>query len=241
MSNRKAVPGFFPLPSMRRLSDDLRARVPVMFWDQNISVKNICSYLGIRKSLVYNILAQYRDLGRPKPALHRQGYNQLLNKIDIRFLSSLIDLHPCLYLDEIQSELEKSRRIIVSIPTLVRALRKLDISRKTVSVRALERNDLKRSLYMLQIARLAPRPDMLVFIDEAARNAKTSLRKFGRAKRGYRCVQRREFVRGARVSILPAITIDGIVAYDVIPGSVTTCKFLKFLERHVVCFLLLPM
>ncbi|KAE9386734.1 hypothetical protein BT96DRAFT_759208, partial [Gymnopus androsaceus JB14] len=36
-----------------------------------------------------------------------------------------------------------------------------------------------------------------------------------------------------RVSILPAITLDGIVAYDIIPGSVTSRKFLKFLEDHM--------
>ena len=219
---------------MRRLSDDLRARVPVLFWDQSVSVKNICFFLGIKKSVVYKILTEYRDLGQPKPALPIQGRPSLLNETDIRFLSSLIDLHPCLYLDEIQAELEKSRGIYVSLFTIIQALRKLDVSRKTVSVRALERNDLERSLYMLRMARLAPRPDMLVFIDEAARNSKTSLRKHGRAKRGHRCVQRRQFVRGARVSILPAITMDGIVAYDVIPGSVTSRKFLKFLERHVV-------
>lgn len=85
---------------------------------------------------------------------------------------------------------------------------------------------------MLQIAKLAPRPDMLLFVDEAACNAKTSLRKFGRAKCGHHCVQRRQFIRGERVSILPAITIDGIVAYDVIPGSVTSQKFVRFLKKH---------
>ncbi|KAE9386915.1 hypothetical protein BT96DRAFT_838436, partial [Gymnopus androsaceus JB14] len=80
----------------------------------------------------------------------------LLNKIDIHFLSSLIDLHLCLYLDEIQAELEKSCRIYVSIPTLVWALRKLDISPKTVSICALECNNSEQSLYMLQITKLAP-------------------------------------------------------------------------------------
>ncbi|KAE9392899.1 hypothetical protein BT96DRAFT_959204 [Gymnopus androsaceus JB14] len=160
---------------MRCFSDDLRVQVPVMFWDQSISVKNICSYLGIKKSLAYRILAQYRDLGKPKPAWYQQGCSSLLNEIDIRFLSSLINLHPCLYLDEIQAELEKSRRIY-----------KLDISQKIVSVCALERNDLEQSLYMLRIARLAPRPDMFVFIDEAACNAKTSLRRYGQTKCGHR-------------------------------------------------------
>lgn len=118
---------------MHQLSDDLHAQVPVMFWDQNVSVKNICSYLGMKKLLVYRILTQYQDLGQPKPALHVQGHPSVLNETNIHFLSSLIDLHPCLYLDEIQAKLEKSHRIDVLIPTLIWALWKLDISQKTVS------------------------------------------------------------------------------------------------------------
>ncbi|KAE9393533.1 hypothetical protein BT96DRAFT_784468, partial [Gymnopus androsaceus JB14] len=67
--------------------------------------------------------------------------------------------------------------------------------------------------YMLCIAKLAPWLDMLLFIDEAACNAKTVLQKFGRAKCGHRCVQQRQFIRGERVSVLPAININRIVAY----------------------------
>ncbi|KAE9386733.1 hypothetical protein BT96DRAFT_779583, partial [Gymnopus androsaceus JB14] len=175
----------------RRFSEDLRARVPVMFWEQQVSIKNICLYLGIRKSLVYLILGQYRDYGLAQPALRQQGRPSLLNPTNISYLSSLLDLRPCIYLDEIQAELERARRIHVSLQVLVRALRKLDLMRKTISVHALERNELERSHYMLRIAKLVPQPDMLMFIDEAARNAKTSVRKYGRAKRGCRCVQRR--------------------------------------------------
>ncbi|KAE9399158.1 hypothetical protein BT96DRAFT_783783, partial [Gymnopus androsaceus JB14] len=168
---------------------DLHAQVPVLFWDQSVSVKNICFFLRIKKSVVYKILTEYRDLGQPKPALPIQGCPSLLIETNIRFLSSLIDLHPCLYLDEIQAELEKSHGIYVSLFTIIQALWKLNVSRKTVSVCALECNELERSLYMLRMARLAPRPDMLVFIDKAACNSKTSLQKHGRAKRGHHCVQ----------------------------------------------------
>ncbi|KAE9390844.1 hypothetical protein BT96DRAFT_759183, partial [Gymnopus androsaceus JB14] len=49
---------------------------------------------------------------------------------------------PCLYLDEIQDALLKARGIHISIPTLSCTLRRLDISRKVVSVKALERNEL---------------------------------------------------------------------------------------------------
>jgi DDE superfamily endonuclease len=43
-------------------------------------------------------------------------------------------------------------------------------------------------------------------------------------------------VRGKRFSILPILTLDGIIAYDIIEGSVTTEHFVQFLQELVVRF-----
>ena len=32
------------------------------------------------------------------------------------------------------------------------------------------------------------------------------------------------------------LTLDGIIAHDIIPGSVTSDLFVRFLREHVVCF-----
>ena len=87
---------------------------------------------------------------------------------------------------------------------------------------------------MLQMAHIAPQLDMLIFIDEAAGNRRTSDHRYGRSVRGHHCVQQQHFVCGEWVSILPALTIDGIIGYDIITGSVTTRTFIQFLHRHVV-------
>ncbi|KDQ52474.1 hypothetical protein JAAARDRAFT_138493, partial [Jaapia argillacea MUCL 33604] len=39
---------------------------------------------------------------------------------------------------------------------------------------------------------------------------------------------------GKRYSILPILTLDGIVAYDIIEGSVTSEQFVQFLREHVI-------
>ncbi|KAF8837048.1 hypothetical protein BDN67DRAFT_909949 [Paxillus ammoniavirescens] len=39
-----------------------------------------------------------------------------------------------------------------------------------------------------------------------------------------------------RYSILPALTLDGIIAYDIIEGSVTGERFIQFLKDHVMPF-----
>ncbi|KAF5392338.1 hypothetical protein D9757_001550 [Collybiopsis confluens] len=220
----------------RRYSDDLRVRVPILFNQYNMKVKQICEYLGVKKTFVYKELAQCH-LGIETPCHYRRnrrGRPRILSTVDEQYITSLLKLKPTLYLDEIQDALFRYRHVSISIPALYRALWRLDITRKVVSAKALERNEVLRSHFMLQIARIAPNPDMLVFIDESARNRRTSQRKYGRSFRGQRCVQRRYFVRGQRVSILPALTLDGFIGYDIIPGSITAEKFLSFLRRHVI-------
>ena len=75
---------------------------------------------------------------------------------------------------------------------------------------------------------------MLMFIDEAARNQRTSQWSNGWALLGKQCIQRRFFVRGEQFSILPILTLDGIIIYDIIPRPVTSERFVEFLHELVV-------
>ncbi|KAJ3720856.1 hypothetical protein C8R42DRAFT_541569, partial [Lentinula raphanica] len=109
------------------------------------------------------------------------GRPRTLDAIHEEYIHSLVQHRPCLYLDEIQEALFQARGVQISIPLLCRTLKKLDFTRKVCSVQALERNENKRAYFMLHMARLAPRLDMLMFIDEAARNRRTSYRTYGRA------------------------------------------------------------
>ncbi|KAJ8509197.1 hypothetical protein ONZ45_g8604 [Pleurotus djamor] len=162
------------------------------------------------------------------------GRPRLLNTSHTNTIQALIERQHTIYLDEIQDKLAEIHGIHASIPTISRVIRRLNFTRKTTSARALERNELNRSIYMNRIAGLASDPDMLMFVDEAARNRRTSARTQGWARRGARCVQRRFFVRGQRYSILPILTLDGIITYDIIHGSVTSERFLKFLREFVM-------
>ena len=72
---------------------------------------------------------------------------------------------------------------------------------------------------MYNIGDIAPDPNMLMFIDEAARDRRTSMRKTGYVLLGSQLTVPYHFVHGTRVSILPVLTLDGIIAYDIIPGA----------------------
>ena len=71
-------------------------------------------------------------------------------------------------------------------------------------------------------------PDVFVTIDESTVDDKTGHRRMGWSHLGTPCVRRMSFLRGVRYSILPALTTDGIVALDIVEGSVTKDRFLTF-------------
>lgn len=221
----------------RNISKDLKDRIPVLFHAQHFKVKEICEILGVKKSMVYQALIYYRDYGisHNPHARNHAGRPRGLTATDTKLVYSVLQRRHTVYLDEIQKALREDRGINASVPTMCRTLRRLHFSRKCTSVRALERNDMLRAAFMNRIADEVPNPDMLMFIDEAARNKRTSGRRMGWSLRGRRCVQRRCFVRGQRFSILPVLTLDGLIAHDIIPGSVTSEKFVAFLREHVVC------
>jgi transposase len=217
------------------LSKDLKARIPVLFHQHGLNVKEISGLLAIKKTVVYQTLLYARRYGVSyNPHAHQPGRRRILSQGDIKFIVALLNRRHCSYIDEIQEQLCTERGTTISITTLQRTLRRLHFSHKAVSARALERNDLLRSAFMNNIADVVTNPDMLMFVDEAARNKKTSVRSKGWSLVGKRCVQRRWFGRGDRFSILPILTLDGIITYDIIPGSVTSERFLQFLRELVV-------
>ena len=220
------------------ISRDLRERIPYLRFVEHFTVKEIVRILRIKKTVVYNTLANYQSFGvvhNPNAfTQHCRGHRRKLDSTDIRLIKSLLKQNPCLYLDELQEELLTRRNATVSVPTLFRTLRRLRFSHKWVSRRALERNNLERSAYMNYIADLVTDPAQLMFVDEAARNKKNPTREFGWSAIGMKCVHSRCFVRGQRFSILPVLTIDGIIAHDIIPGSVTSTTFVNFLRQNVV-------
>ena len=219
----------------RKVSTDLKARIPVLFLDQGRSVEEICEILGVAKSMVYQTLAYIRKCGTLQNPLARQaGRPCILTGEHIQFIRNLLDEKPTLYLDEIQDHLARTFGIPVSLATLVRTLRRIRYSSKAVVKAAAERDELLRAAFMNRIAQEVSDPSMLMFGDESAVDQRAARRKRGWAPLASRCIQRACFVRGQRYSLLPILTIDGLVTFKVFEGSVTTDQFVEFLHEFVV-------
>jgi hypothetical protein len=48
------------------------------------------------------------------------------------------------------------------------------------------------------------------------------------------CVRRGAFIRGQQFSMLPALTVDGIIALDILEGSVNKDKFIEYNDKELV-------
>ncbi|KAI0757492.1 hypothetical protein C8Q80DRAFT_1080251, partial [Daedaleopsis nitida] len=88
-----------------------------------------------------------------------------------------VEDNPVLFLDEIQTELEESRGIRVSLATISRTLRNLSLSLKKVSKAAVERNELLRATWLAEWGDLPA--EYLVWVDESSVDDLTNQRRRG--------------------------------------------------------------
>lgn len=74
----------------------------------------------------------------------------------------------------------------VSVATLLATLWELDYTNKRVTKEALERDAARRAVFKYRIGKIASDPNMLLFLDEAAKNERTPGRTRGWSLRGTR-------------------------------------------------------
>lgn len=73
-------------------------------------------------------------------------------------------------------------------------------------------------------------PRNLVFVDESGVNLAMT-RRYGRALRGEQVYAERPGNRGENISLLGALSLDGLIATMSIPGSVNTDVFMTYLQE----------
>ena len=139
-----------------------------------------------------------------------------------------------MYLDEIQDKLREIRDVEVLLATLSRTLARLAVTHKRIAKEASERNELLRATWQVVMGQYEPR--QIVCIDEAGVDDHTNIRRSGWASLGQACVRRTSFLRGRKYSILPALSLDGILTLDIFEGSVNRECFIEFLRNSLVIF-----
>jgi len=81
--------------------------------------------------------------------------------------------------------------------------------------------------------------EQLVFVDESAKDERTSCRKFGYALSGMRAGKNCIFVHRKHYTIEAALGIGGIIAHKIQEGAMSSNDFYDFITQNLVCIILL--
>jgi len=71
-------------------------------------------------------------------------------------------------------------------------------------------------------------------MDEAAKDERSLSHVYGYSLKNTFATKKNVFVRGIRYTILPALSLQGIIAVDLIEGSCTKDRFKEFVISNVV-------
>ena len=189
-------------------------------------MRTVADIFNVSLGFVHHIVDLDRKYGLvTDPYTQPRGRHRALTFADEDYVHTLIEARPSIYLDEIRDELLAERGVYVSLATISRALTQMQCSKKSLSRRAVERNEELRVLWELEVAEL-DNPDYFVFVDESAVDNRTVQHSSRWSVVGGRSTSRCAFYRGKRHSILPALSSDGIIALEIFEGSVNKERFL---------------
>ena len=115
---------------MQAYSLDLRKRVVTTYENGMETIQEVAERFSVSRSFIKKMLARKRSTGDVKPIGHRGGQQKRLTEKHRKWLLKTVLAEPDMTLADLQELLEKEKNISVSVPTLSRELRRLNLRRK---------------------------------------------------------------------------------------------------------------
>ena len=116
-------------------------------------------------------------------------------------------------------------------------LKKAGFTRQRLVNYACQQSDELRSIFSNELA-LYP-THTLVFVDETGSDRRNTIRKMGYNLRGCPARAQKLLVRGEHVSVIVAMSREGILACEIVRGGVSGDKYYDFICRHLLTQLML--
>ncbi len=214
-------------------SEDLRWRMVWQRKAQGLTLDRVAANLCVDTSTVYRIVKQFETCGvvRKKPYSAQNTTVKLTKPVQLTILHLVLQ-KPGIYLWEIQQELRLMYGLDISPSSVCNFLKRSNFSRKKMQLIALQRDQELRATFVSDVS-LYPMHS-LVFIDETGCDRRNALRKYGYGLRGRPVRCQKLLVRGVRVSVIAAMTIEGVLDLKVVQGTVTGEIFTDFVQRQLL-------
>jgi len=107
----------------------------------------------------------------------------------------------------------------------------MGMSGKKVTRYALQQNNTLCAVWVAENGDIPK--EYVVWLDESGIEHENYQRDHGWSFLGQACQRGAVFLRGERFSVLPAVTVDGVVAVDIFKGSVNREMFIKYLKEDL--------
>jgi len=212
----------------RHISDELKEMALAMSL-QGLTDSEVYEHTGISVRTLKRLRKTHRNAGGVSRKPVALGQLRDLTSIQCQFLCDCVDRQPDIALAELQTELQEVCGVDASVHTVARSLQRSGYSMKTVTRPAVERNEQDREEFRRNINNHY-QPEHLVFAGESHFNRLTLRRPYAWSKRGERASKHEFQFRGVKYSMLPALSIDGLLHLEVIENAVTGEHFRHFVE-----------
>ena len=115
---------------MQAYSLDLRRRVVAAYENGVETISEVAERFEVSESFIKKLLRRKRTTGEIAPIGHRGGQPRRLSEKDQNWLLNTVLAEPDITLGELQDQLLSRKNLAVSVPTICRRLRALNLRRK---------------------------------------------------------------------------------------------------------------
>eukprot|EP00734_Pompholyxophrys_sp_LG126_P000415 Pompholyxophrys_sp_v1_NODE_166_length_1404_cov_1.601927.p1 type:complete len:352 gc:universal NODE_166_length_1404_cov_1.601927:1110-55(-) len=190
-----------------------------------IPQKNVAKYYGKNPATISRWVNRFRETGY----VHRVT-SQRMKKFDSfhrQWIVQFILANPLSYLREICMAFFENFKKVISAACMFKILEESSFTKQVIERRAMEIsfNDIVR--FTMEVNTLRPLPHQLLFLDEMSTDNRAMLRKRGWFLRGHRPIYKSFFRRGARISLLSFLGVDGVVENFQTSGTFDRLKFFE--------------
>ncbi|MEM6447757.1 MAG: IS630 family transposase [Cyanobacteria bacterium P01_D01_bin.123] len=220
---------------MKPYSLDLRQKIVDAYDRGGISQRQLARQFNVATSFVQKLLKQRRETGSIAPKVRTEQTPPKLNAQHRALLRELLEAQNDATLEELRDRLHARTEVFVSVSTMHNTLKRMAISpsKKTLypDAKASERVQRARVTYWETLRSLLAQD--LIFIDESGVNL-ALMRVRARSAKGSRAHGSRPNHRGKNVSILGALSLNGVITSYNVMGATNGLTFEAFISQKLV-------
>jgi len=216
-------------------SKDLRMRVVKAYEAGEGTMEGIAQRFYVNQKTVIDWVRRYRETGDVQVSPHGGGANLKLTDDVLSKIKNLIEEKNDRTDGEIQRLLLEKHDISISSVSVNRGARKLELSRKKKTFYDPKKNSESIKKETEEFIEVMSNIDVkdVVSVDEAGATANMA-RDYARSPKGERARAQRPVSPGKRLSMIGALTINGLEEGFIFEGGVGAEEFLFFVEDYLV-------